>query len=93
MAIGSDFFLKQGNVVFSITDENKCFSITTPGYLTFRGGVETIIKLRELLELRSQNHIELHVEEVRKRGNHEKKETSNINYLILILTKMRYLRS
>ena len=32
-----------------------------------------IIKLREFLELRTQNNIELHVEEIRKRGNQTRK--------------------
>ena len=43
-----------------------------PDYWTSRGGTETIIKLRETLELREQDEIKLHVEEDRKKGNHIK---------------------
>ena len=55
------------NSVFNITNENNSFSITTPSHWSSRGGAETIYKLQKLLELRSQNDIQLHVE-VRKRG-------------------------
>ena len=58
------------NSVFIITIESNSFSIIIPDFWTCRGSVETIIKLRELLELRKQDDIKLHVEEVRKRGNH-----------------------
>ena len=37
------------NSVFFTTDENKSFSITTPGHLTFEDGDETINKLNERL--------------------------------------------
>ena len=57
------------NSVFNITNENKSFSISTPSYWSARRGVETINELRDLLSLREQNDIKLHVEEVRKRGN------------------------
>ena len=57
-----------------MTDENNSFPITTPGNFSSRGGAETIIKLQRLLGVRSQNDIELHVEEVRKRGNQMKIE-------------------
>ena len=74
--------------VFNITDENITFSFTTPGHWFSRGGQETITKLRELLAPRQLNDNELHVKEVKTRGN-KKKETKEINYLILILIKMR----
>ena len=61
--------LEAMNSLFNINDENNSFSITIPGYWTSRGGAETIIQLQNLVELREQNDIELHVEEVRKRGN------------------------
>ena len=59
------------NSVFNITDENKSFSISIPGYWITTGGQQTIIKLKELLELREQGDIKLNVE-VGKRGNHIK---------------------
>ena len=55
--------------VFNRPDENNSFSISTPGHWSCRGGAETIYKLQNLLELRAQNDIELHVKEVKKRGN------------------------
>ena len=57
------------NSVFNITDENNSFSISTPGYWNSKDGEEPINKLKKLLELRSENDIELHVKEVRKRGD------------------------
>ena len=50
-------------------DENNSFSITIPGLWSSRDGAETINRLQKLLTLRSEKDIELHVEEVRKRGN------------------------
>ena len=55
------------NSVFNITDENISFSITTTGDWSSRGSAETIYKLQKLLELRFENHIDLHVKEVEKR--------------------------
>ena len=57
------------NSFFNITIENNSFCITTPGHWYSRVGAETTHKLQNLLELRSQNDIELHVKEVRERGN------------------------
>ena len=54
------------NSVFNITDENNSFSFTTPGHWTPKGGGETINKLNEILELRSQNDIELHLKKLKK---------------------------
>ena len=56
------------NSVFNITDKNTSFSISLPSYWTPLGGEELINKLKKLLELRSQNDIELHGEEFEKRG-------------------------
>ena len=55
--------------VFKRPDENNSFSISTPGHWSCRGGAETIYKLQNLLELRAQNDIELHVKKVKKTGN------------------------
>ena len=60
------------NSVFNLTAKNSIFSITTPGYWSSRGVAETFYKLQKLLGLRSENDIELHVKEVRKKGNEKK---------------------
>ena len=54
------------NSVFNITNENNSFSIIIPGHYQTESAEKTIDELNKLLELRS---LELHVEEVRKRGN------------------------
>ena len=54
------------NSVFNITDENNSFSIIIPGHYQNESDEKTIDDLNNLLELKS---LELHVEEVRKRGN------------------------
>ena len=54
------------NSVFNITNENNSFSITIPGHWETKSAEKTIEELNELIELRS---LELHVKEVRKRGN------------------------
>ena len=57
--------------VFIITYENKSYSITIPGpwrtLIYLEDG--NIDKLKILLKLRSENDIELHVAEIRKRGD------------------------
>ena len=53
------------NSVFKITDENNSFSIIIPGHYQNKTDEKTINNLNKLLELKS---LELHVEEVRKRG-------------------------
>ena len=57
------------NSVFIITNENDSFSISTRIYWISNGGSETFFKLRELIKLREGIDIELHFEEVRKKGN------------------------
>ena len=52
--------------VFNITDENNSFSIIIPGHYQNKSDEKTIDNLNKLLELKS---LELHVEEVKKRGN------------------------
>ena len=59
-----------------MTNENKSFSISTPSYWTPESGEELIYKLNIILELRSQNDIELHVREVEKRGTRIEIENS-----------------
>ena len=54
------------NSVFNITDENNSFSIIIPGHYQNESDEKTIDDLNNLLELKS---LELHVEEVRKRGD------------------------
>ena len=54
------------NSVFNITNENNSFSIIIPGHYQNKFDEKIIDDLNRLLELRS---LELHVEEVRKRGN------------------------
>ena len=56
------------NSVFSITDENNSFSITTPGHRNSEWAEKTIDELNKLLELRFENDIDLHVEQVRRKG-------------------------
>ena len=54
------------NSVFNITDDNNSFSIIIPGHYETEFAEKTINDLNKLLELKS---LELHVEEVKKRGN------------------------
>ena len=56
------------NSIFIITNENNSFSITIADHWETKSDEKTIHELNELLELRSQNGIELHVEQVRKEG-------------------------
>ena len=54
------------NSVFNINNENNSFSIIIPGHYQTESAEKTIDELNNLLELRS---LELHVKEVRRRGN------------------------
>ena len=54
------------NSVFNITNENNSFSIIIPGHYETEFAEQIIDDLNNLLELKS---LEVHVEEVRKRGN------------------------
>ena len=58
------------NSVFNITNKNNSFSIIIPGHYETEFAEQVINDLNKLLELKS---LELHVEEVRKRGNIIKK--------------------
>ena len=57
--------------VFNIYDENNSFSIIIAGSWKIPSFLEdnVIDKLKNLLKLKSENNIELHVQEVRKRGS------------------------
>ena len=57
------------NFVFDITDENKNFSYSTLSRWYSKSGAESINRLQQILKLRAENDIKLHVEDVRKRGN------------------------
>ena len=54
------------NSVFNITIENNSFPVIIPGHYQNKSDEKTIDDVNKLLELKS---LELHVEEVRKRGN------------------------
>ena len=53
---------------FNITDKNTSFSISSPSYWIPLGCEELINKLKKILEVRSQNDIQLHGEDFEKRG-------------------------
>ena len=56
------------NSVFNMTNEKNTFSITTPGHWNSNLAEKTIDEIIILLELRSENDFELHVEQVRRKG-------------------------
>ena len=56
------------NSVFNITNENNSFPNTTPGHWNTESAEKTNDEPNKLLELRSQNENDLHVEQVRKQG-------------------------
>ena len=60
------------NSVYNINNENNSFSITVPGHWESKSVEKIITDLNKLLKLRSENGIELRVEEVRKRGSQRK---------------------
>ena len=55
------------NSVFNITNENNSFSITIPGHWNCQSAEKTIDDVSNFLELRSQNDVDLHVEQFRKK--------------------------
>ena len=63
------------NSVYNITDDNNSFSIIIPAHWETEFAENTIDELNKLLELRS---LELHVNEVRKRG--DKIKIADIEY-------------
>ena len=54
------------NSVFNITDENNSFSIFIPGHYQNKSDEKTIKDLNKLLKFKS---LELHVEEIKERGD------------------------
>ena len=80
------------NSVFNITDENNGFPIIIPGIWRIPHYLEDNVfdELKNLLKFKSEN-IELHVQEVRKRGG--KKIPTNIPYQVLILLKQKHLKN
>ena len=65
------------NSVFNITVENNSFSISTPARWNSEDSEELINKLNKLLELKSENDIDLHVKGVEKRGTRIEIENSS----------------
>ena len=63
------------------------FSITIPGQWGSKSGEQTIDELNKLLELRSQEGIELHVKEVKERENRPKIGDNENELSDLILKK------
>ena len=55
--------------VFNITNENNSFSITIPGRWESNLTERTVYKLNKMLDLKTQNNIDLHVQDVRRRGH------------------------
>ena len=73
------------NSVFNITDENNSFSIIIPGHYQNESDEKTIDNLNKLLELKS---LELHVEEVKKRGN--KIKIGDVEYQLSDFDNQKY---
>ena len=67
------------NSVFNINEENNNFSVSTPKQCRPEASGEIIDKLNISLELRSENAIEIHVNEVKKRGTRIEMENSGYN--------------
>ena len=77
--------------VFVITNENNSFSITIPGHWETKAAGKTFGELNKLLEFR---FLELHVKEVRKRGNQTKREDNEYKFSDLDTEKKtRYLKN
>ena len=56
------------NSVFIITNKNNSFAINITGHWNPKSAERIIHELNKLLDLKSKNNIDLHVQEVRKRG-------------------------
>ena len=67
------------NSVFNITNENISFSFSRPVRWNSEDGEKLITNLNNLLELTSENDIDLHVKEVEKRGTGTEIENSGYN--------------
>ena len=83
------------NSVFNITNENNSFSIIIAGHYQNKSDEKMINDLNKFLELKS---LELHVEEVRKRGNkikigdHEYKLSDLVNRKNEILGELKNIK-
>ena len=75
------------NSVFNITHENNSFSIIIPGHYQNKSDEKMINILNKLLELES---LELHVEEIKKRGNKIKIGDNEYKLSDFDTKKMRY---
>ena len=73
------------NSVFNITDENNSFSIIIPGHYLNESDEKTINDLNKLLDLKS---LELHVKEVKERGN--KIKIANKEYKLSDFDNQKY---
>ena len=73
------------NSVFNITDDNNSFSIIIPAHWESEFAEKIIDEVNRLLELRS---LELHVNEVRKRGN--KIKIGDIEYKLSDFDNQKY---
>ena len=73
------------NSVFNITDDNNSFSIIIPAHWETEFAEKIIDEVNRLLELRS---LELHVNEVRKRGN--KIKLGDIEYKLSDFDNQKY---
>ena len=63
--LGVTFFERKKSV-FNITNANNSFPITTPGHWNSEFAEKIFDELNKLIELRCENDIDLHVEQVRK---------------------------
>ena len=77
------------NSVFNATDGKISFSVTTPRHWISKSAGKTIEELNNLVDLRSENDIELHVIQVKKKGIILIKDYSLSSLLLL---KMKYLK-
>ena len=60
------------NPVFNLTDKNNSFSLSTSSYWTPNVAEKTFDQINEILGLRSQNDIEIFVNEVAKDAREQK---------------------
>ena len=78
------------NSVFILTNGNNSFLITLLGHWQTKSDGKTIDELNNLLELRS---LDIHVKEVRKRGNKIKIGDKEFTLSDFDTQKMRYLKN
>ena len=72
-------FFQATNSIVIITVENNSFSISAPSFWSPEDGEEPINERNKLLELGSENDIELYVKEVEKRSTRINIENSDYN--------------